>query len=262
MLRLTSNSNEVDRTPIELLRMEIKYVDACLDPLMYQRTVKARHYNSILPINRLPNELLIRIFPQCGYAEEKKYYGRLASLSEVCWSWAAVVQDTPSLWAYVYCCNPHQAVVKALEKSGSCALEVNYSEGTWLDEEGTDVWIEAVGDQLHRWQTANLRVWRHAVGGYLLDWVCQESAPLLERLEIRKDNDWGEEELLNVFEGGTERLRHLSLSGMSIPWTSIFFSQLSGLKTLEVLRTSYPGPSMFQLGHILTACPDLVTVYL
>ncbi|KAG9028055.1 hypothetical protein FRB95_006887 [Tulasnella sp. JGI-2019a] len=91
-------------------------------------SAKARHHNTLLPISRLPNDLLVGIFVFASEMEYRPMRGcrrevrMLATLVFVCREWREIVHDAPSLWAYISSQHSHMANLECLAKSDQIPL--------------------------------------------------------------------------------------------------------------------------------------------
>ncbi|KAG8988414.1 hypothetical protein FRB94_006463 [Tulasnella sp. JGI-2019a] len=156
-----------------------------------QKTM-ARDHNTALPINQLPDELLIKIFRK-ALEGQKKYCNMLFRLY-VCLRWAALIRDTPSLWTFIRASDPLHISSMILERSSKYPLEVWYDESHWKCQDGEMIpeakaraWIDMVGEHVYRWRRAKLTVRDDSSRNYLLESLERLSAPILETPEI--DND-------------------------------------------------------------------------
>ncbi|KAG8998604.1 hypothetical protein FRB93_013536 [Tulasnella sp. JGI-2019a] len=234
------------------------------DGLHRLRSSKARHHNTLLPISRLPNELLVKIFafayvlktdvPMGPYDFRRPRYhlrdplvGRmLEALVLVCQEWKDIAYDAPSLWAYIHT-NPPSANIKYLARSGQAPLHISlHSLDLHHEELKTKIFQE-----VHRWKSVKIS----GVTREHLEELEQSPAPLLEKFYVRCANDAGMGRTLNFFCGSAGRLRHLTLLDTRIPWES---NLLSRLRALEISNDE-DGPSAQQVVNALRSCPDLTS---
>ncbi|KAG8781829.1 hypothetical protein FRC12_021477 [Ceratobasidium sp. 428] len=92
--------------------------------------------NSERSINRLPSELLLRIF-EVGDEEQRAtrnegepYYGFQDLVTQVCTHWHDVATNAPALWTYIYISRPppHHSAALYLDRCGPAALLDIYLE--------------------------------------------------------------------------------------------------------------------------------------
>ncbi|KAG9034489.1 hypothetical protein FRB95_013165 [Tulasnella sp. JGI-2019a] len=229
------------------------------DSLHRLRSAKARHHNTLLSISRLPNELLVKIFafasvPKRGLFMNslRRYRLRnrpmermLAALAFVCHKWREIVHHTPSLWAYICSDRPQELILECLARSGQAPLHISLNP---IDLHGEEFRTK-IFREIHRWKSVEIS--GTVMKGF--EELKQRPAPLLEKCCIRYAQDIGR--ALSLFCGSANRLRHLSLFDLRIPWES---DLLSRLRTLEISNDDY-GPSTQQVVSVLRSCSDLTT---
>ncbi|KAG9008873.1 hypothetical protein FRB94_012842 [Tulasnella sp. JGI-2019a] len=238
------------------------------DGLHRLRSAKAQQHNTLLPISRLPNELLVKIFafasvlksgrknPPVGlgyFWHDQRALTRpgshgptmLATLVFVCHRWRGIMYNAPSLWAYIRSDRPHGANLECLARSDQAPLRISFN----LDHTDHQDFRTKLFQEVHRWKSVKMTIMTME---HLKD-LEQRPAPLLEKFDVRYRRDMAGPpmEVPNLFCGSASRLRHLTLVNITIPWES---NLLSCLKTLHI-RTE--GLSAQQVVHILQSCPDL-----
>ncbi|KAG9039933.1 hypothetical protein FRB95_004405 [Tulasnella sp. JGI-2019a] len=233
------------------------------DGLHRLRSSKAHHHNTLLPISRLPNELLVKIFAfasvlkrdvpveptilhQRRYRSRNQTVGRmLETLVIVCQGWKEIVYDAPSLWAYIRTDRSRAVNLEYLARSGQAPLHISLNSLDLRCEE----FKTKIFQEVHRWKSIEMSgmTMEH------LEELEQWPAPLLERFYLGYGHNI--ERALNPFGGSASRLRHLTLFDVRIPWES---DLLSRLRTLEISHDE-DGPSMQQVVHILRSCPDIIS---
>ncbi|KAG8986634.1 hypothetical protein FRB94_002633, partial [Tulasnella sp. JGI-2019a] len=213
------------------------------------------------PILHLPNELPVKIFTETlapNHGDSKRYWHRIIRLSLVSKHWNGIIHGTPSLWAQIssaYSVRENRAVIL---KSKDCPLLVYYSDG---DLYGWDrvVFFDFVSQLAYRWRSAEFRPDSRGTISLLHSFV-SVLVPNLEELkvgcsELREHPSM--EEMINIFDGRADRLRHIDLRDFPLPWDS---GILSRLETLKISRSrSWFGPSTSEITDILRRCPKLRT---
>ncbi|KAG8995505.1 hypothetical protein FRB94_009125 [Tulasnella sp. JGI-2019a] len=119
------------------------------------------------------------------------------------------------------------------------------------------VFFDLASQETYRWQSAEFNPPPIRTIALLRHFVAL-SAPSLEGLRICRI---GYEELsmnnsIDIFSGGTDRLRHIDLYNFSVPWTSGFPFQLETLK-ISAWPRDCPGLSTSEITDILRQCPKL-----
>ncbi|KAG9014645.1 hypothetical protein FRB94_011823 [Tulasnella sp. JGI-2019a] len=245
---------------------EIRSMNICLDVLIRQtrshQAHTARNHNAALPISQLPDELLIKIFQQI-LKDREGYYEKLSRLSLVCLHWADLVRCTPSLWFFICTSYPLNIGSMILKNSSKHPLEVWHNEdrgsiyGAAISPVDAKTRIDRIGVHVSRWQRVKLTIRNGSSDKYLPAYLEKLSAPILETLEIDGGANWGDGDAHELFEGGAQRLRHLSLSRIATTWESKLLSGLSNLRTLK-LDQNVLSPSVPQIRRLLMVCPNLV----
>ncbi|KAG9008681.1 hypothetical protein FRB93_006227 [Tulasnella sp. JGI-2019a] len=223
-------------------------------------TEKRQQLNSQAPINRLPNELLIKIFTLTLTSDHNEHAltpHYIIGLSLVSKDWSRIVFKTPSLWGQISSRYSERENRVAILRSKGYPLKVYYSDE---DVEGDDyrtLLIRSAIREAHRWQSAIFCL-KYDSSLLLLRGAVSLSAPLLEELEIDCGDvpaDILEGENIDLFSGGADHLRHLSLSYFQILWSSPL---LSRLETLTIMGSPIvPSPTASELTDILRRCPKL-----
>ncbi|KAG8987591.1 hypothetical protein FRB93_004463 [Tulasnella sp. JGI-2019a] len=220
------------------------------------RSAKARHHNTLLPISRLPNDLLVNIFASVFETKDpfmgsvyggRSVVGMLATLVFVCHEWREIMHSVPSLWTYLNSEHPHEANLECLARSGQAPLHISYSHND-LPTELSEKFVTTIFQEVHPWKSVRF----HDTTCERLEELEQRPAPFLEKLFIRVD--WASHTTLNLFRGSASRLRQLILFNVTFPWESNLFS---GLRTLHIAHPREGRPSVQQVMHILRSCPNL-----
>ncbi|KAG9034809.1 hypothetical protein FRB95_012502 [Tulasnella sp. JGI-2019a] len=234
------------------------------DGLHRLRSSKARHHNTLLPISRFPNELLVKIFTLASVQKKdismepnalrrrrrnhscfQMAERMLETLVFVCQEWKEIVYDAPSLWAHIRTDRPRAANLGYLDRS--CQAPLHISINSFDLQYGE--FKAKIFQEIHRWKSV-------AISGMTrehLEELEQWPAPLLERLYLHYGPNV--ERAFNLFCGSASRLRHLALSEVRIPWES---DLLSRLRTLEI-RHDEDGLSAQQVVYTLRSCPDIIS---
>ncbi|KAG8982304.1 hypothetical protein FRB93_008179 [Tulasnella sp. JGI-2019a] len=219
-----------------------------------------RHLNYRAPIYRLPDEILIKIFalPFTSRKLDRPHLQYLVGLGLVSKDWNRIIFETPSLWARISSSYTDEMNIAAILRSKEHSLRVNFN---FRDSGHEDAFFDIARREVCRWQSAEFEVGRNSTLAALRDLVSL-SAPRLERLEIDcreigKNLSVGEG--LDIFGGGADCLRHVSLLDFPIPWNTLL---LSRLETLAIQTCYTPGPSTSEITDILRRCPKLRTLQL
>lgn len=131
-----------------------------ISPLEQQLADLRWYQNTLLPIARLPSEILIKVF---GFVwsvnrrdDETNILG--AILTRICREWARLIDDTPSLWAPI---SPYKSTVKhvimALEKSQSLPVDLYFDED-YMKHMPLDHFYGAIKRHAARWKVLDVKV--------------------------------------------------------------------------------------------------------
>ncbi|KAG8993413.1 hypothetical protein FRB94_010816 [Tulasnella sp. JGI-2019a] len=241
-------------TSKQALESDIKYMETYSKMVNQRLANQCRQFNSLQPIYQIPEEVLLKVISfVLERAVAKCYYFRdLHRLASVSFGWAALIKNSPSLWAVARSVYPAPAQSLALKKSKDSALEV-VCKAAEVIRRNPD-FIDRVAVHLQRWGSAVLFV--HTID--LIAPLCASSAPLLNDLTIRVNSDTSDRPgvVMDLFGGKAERLRHLALERCWIPWDS---GILSGLETLDLMNMKCQGPSLPHFISVLKSSPNLTT---
>lgn len=230
--------------------------------------------NSLLPIHRLPPELLTEIFrltmsspesfcPWFEYDHVPKPPPKVQnwSLLHVCRHWRGIMATSPNLWSTVdSLCHPESF----LKRAGGAPHRIFISDGNNI----TPTLLEALTAEPQR--LAEYHVWG---GGGQAIWKLLNagSAPLLEALTLILNAGITNPVLPPIFQGNMPRLKKLALSyytswpsgyfkglthlylctqAQTRPTTSEFLDFLEGSPLLEVLSLDIAGPTRDNISEI------------
>lgn len=198
-------------------------------------------------IYKLPLELLVKIFHIALEEDIITYhFKKLYTLARVSRKWNNVVRHTPSFWPYIASPSPLSFVTKAISKSMPYPLHVDLRLGG-RRETGPEI-LQKVMEQIKRWGGVRLNI----------DYVegirkgLEVPAPLITRFDLTLPSHLTARSI-NLFNGQADRLKHLRLTGIAIPFRSPI---LRGLRHLE-LEGIDKGPSITDIMHALSTSPEL-----
>ncbi|KAG8996451.1 hypothetical protein FRB94_008282 [Tulasnella sp. JGI-2019a] len=203
------------------------------------------------PIQRLPTELLIKIFRNCcgidgqaiGDRMRDEYTRPLHILAQVCKGWAGLVKGSSELWTVIRWSQSTPISMAALSLSQDRPL------GIMISFRNEAMWPVALS-HLRRWEWARLMLSGHS---FLPD-LETPFPDGFKSLELDVDDDHRNPQAVDLFKGHAPGLRHLSLQYISLHnWDSPI---LRGLHTLQLSHIKN-GPSLQQMIDILQGCEDL-----
>ncbi|KAG8997365.1 hypothetical protein FRB94_005994 [Tulasnella sp. JGI-2019a] len=209
-----------------------------------------RRLNSRTPINRLPNELLIKIFTfAIDISESRDRHVVRIRLACVSKDWSKTVFETPSLWAEISSYYDEGWNRTVLLRSKEYPLMVEYNQFHRCATEFMDLAIQVAS----RWKSADFRL--TSLNRFDLPRsLVSLSVPQLEELTMI-GNEMSVGDGIDIFSGGADRLRHIVLFYVPIPWGSRL---LSGLEKLSITESSSRScPSSSDIVDVLRRCPKL-----
>ncbi|KAG9027908.1 hypothetical protein FRB95_007070 [Tulasnella sp. JGI-2019a] len=224
-----------------------------------------RRLNSHNPIHRLPYELLVRTFAFTStIGPQHEYLKHLVWIGLVSKDWSRVVFETPSLWARISSRYDEEANRAAILRSAGHPLLVDYSDHdcwTTAARERNAAFFPLAAREVYRWQRLRFHIGYQSALPFLRDLIFL-SAPRLEEIKIscrepaRMGPIAGMQGHIDIFRGGTDRLRHLDLCQFPILWSS---QLLSGLETLKISASNLSHhPSTSHITDVLRRCPKLL----
>ncbi|KAG8952487.1 hypothetical protein FRC04_004547 [Tulasnella sp. 424] len=209
-----------------------------------------RQHNAMLPINKLPAELLASIISISVHSQTWSITA-LWNLASICSRWWHIIITTPSLWTTARMFKQPQLT---LRKSKGLPTTVRVQD--WHHSEGEmKQFMEIVGPQSHRWQFVFIQTpFTDLLSSHL-------GRPLrqLEGLSLGYHGGWGGSSKLLTL-GAIPKLRHLRLTRITLNWRML--TQIS-LETLS-LRNLFQAhaPKLRELYQILASSPQLTSLTL
>ncbi|KAG9046653.1 rRNA-processing protein bfr2 [Tulasnella sp. UAMH 9824] len=267
-LHFGSQQRFPDDADNNLAAMELT-IEAVRKELGSQIVAARRKRNTLLPVFRLPPEVLVEIFHisleshlTCGITNPP-YLDRLKKLASVCSSWLALLRSTPSLWAVLESSCPITFLPVVLRNSKSSLLNIR------TEWEAYDFWHRTNKDKEHhrkflqtiiepslteRWSSVYIDL-PHDTGPIKV--LMERSFPNLRNAHFGQAQ-WGwKQGPVNLFSGDTGRLQEFRIKGIPLRWDTI---SLAGLRLLA-LKSEAPSSSA-KLLNLLAASPALESLTL
>ncbi|KAG9047087.1 hypothetical protein FS837_003072 [Tulasnella sp. UAMH 9824] len=184
------------------------------------------NYNRLLPIDGLPDEILLNIFKlvmekfstfdeyrdASNFCEKlKSYHAALYPLRAVCRRWCEIVVSYGPFWSVFDSRMPEKQIELGLSRSGNAPLTVGVFK---RPSNSANRFIERMAPLSTRFSHLILDLVDTEVGYVSALWV--ESAPNLQQLSIRGANVNIFPTSESCFKGTTSSLRRLYLNGTSI----------------------------------------------
>lgn len=199
----------------------------------------ARRRNSLLPVNKLPPELVPDILtgalPSKALREVKK-------LAQVQILWRDIILSNTLFWTHLSFGEPLETIALKLRRSKNAPLDIAYFHSRHQDYQ---LFFDLVAPHAHRWRAFSVQDCPlEVVRAHL-----ETPLPVLERLIVSDDGKGPP--FLNLV--GGPRLRHVHIEGFEIPFQSGVLSNLLSLKIAHIPDTAL----MWVLPGILSGCPYL-----
>jgi hypothetical protein len=215
--------------------------------------------NSLSPINRLPPEILAKIFTAFVRDQSHQTYhdngdGQWVRLANVCRHWKFLITGTPMLWRFPLFANVEVAAA-ILARSQQSPLVIK--------TRGVDSPDAIELALFHLFRIQILHVTRSDTSSFKRFLAAMDQpAPLLEALDLRyetiRPENSGITLSLALFGADTPHLRHVHIRQLNVPWD---LPLLSGLSHLEI-RGSKIKPSPTTFCNVLSRCSALHTLIL
>ncbi|KAG8980911.1 hypothetical protein FRB90_007404, partial [Tulasnella sp. 427] len=209
-----------------------------------------RYHNAMIPINKLPTELLVLIFSMTVNSQtwSPQELQRLASVSA---RWWRIIVATPSLWATA---RMFKRPDLALRKSQGLPLAIRVQDGR---HSAGDMrrFAAIVGPHSPRWQYVFVQT-AHLDS---LTTHLRRSLPQLEGLSLGYNGD-AEGTSKHLILGSTPKLRHLRLSKITLDWTAVAANSLETLSLMGLRQAQVP--KLQDLYNILASSPRLTSLAL
>lgn len=247
-----SSEDELQRRDLSLVPPEITRLSwkLALPVLNNYRFALLVYHNSILPIHRLPNELLINIFLLVIRSGTS-----LIKMSHVCYRWRAVALDCPALWTSIHTDNG-DCLKAHLRRSHTMAVDITWDLLDVKSSEKMEAFVHIL--RPHAQRISGLRCsFKRSVMKTLLS--CLDfPLPSLETLELATVKDRIRAPLISsdrpIFVEHAASLRFLSLSGIVIPFTSPIYK---GLLSLELSYQFHASMNLADLVQTLERSPNI-----
>ncbi|KDQ13429.1 hypothetical protein BOTBODRAFT_55978 [Botryobasidium botryosum FD-172 SS1] len=238
---------------MEAVELALRAFQACtMQTLARLRT----RQNELVPVHRLPNELLGAIFVLAGSTSfQVSGWPASFSISQVCKLWRQVALNTPRLWMNIDVSAGDELASIYVERSGTAPLNLSVNFGVLpsQDDKTREIYWSRYAD---RWSRLSIQNPSPITTSQdcALRWLTH-SAPILEALEISTQQRFGRQRSLDVsLDIQMPRLREVKLAGLYLPLTLPIFR---GLTILHLTRIMYTFMTAISLLRVLVECPAL-----
>lgn len=135
-----------------------------------------RRRNNLLPINRLPSELLSAILIQSVNNDQPQRMKALQRLAQVAWQWWQTIKSDPKFWACIT--PPLESVALQIRRAGILPLRLHWP--TYVDVKDQDAFKDLLARHAERWTSIEITVYNK----FGLEVVCASHFPRLEYLNV------------------------------------------------------------------------------
>ncbi|KAG8947657.1 hypothetical protein FRC04_010591 [Tulasnella sp. 424] len=264
---------------VDALMKRFDSFKATFDNLVRQTEVKhIRQRNALLPIHKLPDELLHLIFHLLLFTttglRRSRYVQRISTLRAVSWWWRDLIGRSPLFWAHISSKDHADFVSEALERSLNLPLHLRYI-GSHAYRRELAFWDKAFAHH-HRWESVAI----HEPEGGVIQKYFYLPTPSLKNLLLSTvtGNVRVEAGLDKLFGGALANLEVLrAVQWQNIDWSyghftrlrvleiedhyaltmGTIFDILSGNPCLEVFRLHYAIIAPYTPPHPLPSPIDL-----
>ncbi|KAG8942873.1 hypothetical protein FRC04_003448 [Tulasnella sp. 424] len=250
-------SDTSPETPLEIMNLRLQSrvnFKTFFDNSVRDRTVKLiRERNTLIPIGKLPAELLGLIFYLVLFTPSgrrwSRFVPRITTLGAVCRWWRDIVQQTPSFWAQISSTDHADFVSEALERSHQVPLHLTYI-GRYADGPKSPFLDKAL-PHLHRWESVAI----HQPNVIAVATYFSLPAPALKALRLSTRSEQATQPVVfgNLFGGVLENLEEFRVaSWKEIDWRVVSCRRL---RVLDIERENFL--DMGVIFNILSANPSL-----
>ncbi|KAG8926260.1 hypothetical protein FRC01_009153 [Tulasnella sp. 417] len=227
---------------------------ASFDYLVRQtEAITIRQRNALLPILKLPEELLRLIFHlallNSSGRRRRNYLRRISTLRAVSWVWRDLIDRTPLFWTQISSSDHPDFVSNAFDKSLKLPLHLNYTGLTDFEYEAA--FFDKASPHQTRWKSVAI----HEPSAELLHTYFNNPNPSITGLLLSTDTGYalGEAGLDKLLGGEVEKLEELrAIRWRNIVWSDARFTQL---RVLEI--EDYQTLGMGVIFDILAGNPSL-----
>ncbi|KAG8947658.1 hypothetical protein FRC04_010592 [Tulasnella sp. 424] len=205
---------------------------ATFDNLVRHTEVKnIRQRNALLPIQKLPDNLLHLIFHLLLFTttgiRKNLYVWRISTLRAVSWSWRDLIDRTPLYWVRISSGDGTDFVSDALKKSLNLPLHIKYTGSVMYGPESA--FLDTVSAHRHRWESVAI----HEPQGELVQTYFHFPAPSIKELLLSTDTGYasGGGGLDELFGGELKNLEVLrAVRWKNVEWDDAYFTRLRVLE--------------------------------
>ncbi|KAG8922827.1 hypothetical protein FRC01_013565 [Tulasnella sp. 417] len=204
-----------------------------------------RRRNSLLPIYRLPVELLIDIFLRViDLIDWDMEQNR--NIASVCKAWYDIIIQSPQFWHRINVSHDIETIKRIMRRNADGPFSIQFDKDSIGESKHEEV-LTLLAPQSHRWQSIMFQ-------GRLTDTIFKLiSSPAPELTELFVYQWSGESQRKFELPEG-KLIRRMDVGLVSLPWSS---PRLSTLRSIQIRNLNKDLPTLSELSTILSSSPEL-----
>lgn len=204
-----------------------------------------RRRNALLPIYRLPVELLIDIFLRViDLIDWDMEQNR--NIASVCKAWYDIIIQSPQFWHRINVSHDIDTIKRIMRRNADGPFSIQFDKDSIGEAKHEEV-LTLLAPHSHRWQSIMFQ-------GRLTDPIFKLiSSPAPELTEIFIYQWSGEPQRKFELPEG-KLIRRMDVGLVSLPWSS---SRLSTLRSIQIRNLNKDLPTLSELTTILSSSPEL-----
>ncbi|KAG8904407.1 hypothetical protein FRC01_008739, partial [Tulasnella sp. 417] len=215
-----------------------------------------------MSITLLPEEIFLQIVEILVLPYNDQRAPRLNTLRLVCRRWDETIQQTPSLWTYIWNGTKNTYVEQALLRSGTLGLKVRVSHWKAVKNQDEEGFWSALLPHVSRWEHAELS---GKIEDNVLQALAHRPAPRLRSLALSSREPHAPD---GFFPWPVPNLESLRIRNFGFPWDPQQFPP-AGLKHLYINLNRHAISRAFrhelklvQMFDCLRGCQELLSLHL
>ncbi|KAG9045012.1 hypothetical protein FS837_007175 [Tulasnella sp. UAMH 9824] len=235
-----------DQSQLEARAAAVENLQKVVGRQLSEYSVKLnRRRNSLLPIYRLPVELLIDIFLRViDLIDWDMEQNR--NIASVCKAWYDIIIQSPQFWHRINVSHDIDTIKRIMRRNADGPFSIQFDKDSIGETKHEEVLI-LLAPQSNRWQSIMFQ-------GRLTDTIFKLiSSPAPDLTEIFVYQWSGEPQRKFELPQG-KLIRRMDVGLVSLPWSS---PRLATLRSIQIRNLNKDLPTLSELSTILSSSPDL-----
>ncbi|KIO18973.1 hypothetical protein M407DRAFT_153413 [Tulasnella calospora MUT 4182] len=235
-----------DQSQLEARAAAVENLQKVVGRQLSEYSVKLnRRRNSLLPIYRLPVELLIDIFLRViDLIDWDMEQNR--NIASVCKAWYDIIIQSPQFWHRINVSHDIDTIKRIMRRNADGPFSIQFDKDSIGEAKHEEV-LTLLAPQSHRWQSIMFQ-------GRLTDTIFKLiSSPAPELTELFVYQWSGESQRKFELPEG-KLIRRMDVGLVSLPWSS---PRLSTLRSIQIRNLNKDLPTLSELSTILSSSPQL-----